>query len=702
MENVEVKICSKLPVDIYLSHRNIKQCLVFGLLFIGCNEEKQSTAQESVDRTVSMSNGDAPTSSPSSMMTQPTSPNMMDRTENVNDEVMDPRQVLPPRFSSLSLGYEHACGINSGTSQCWGRNQFKQSDVPDIELLNISVGRFHSCALDTLGNGHCWGKGDEGQLQVPEQTFSKIQAGWRDSCGLSTEGELVCWGEQDEFDPPPTLSVDIIDLSLGKRYGCVLKEDHLPQCWGTNDRGQASPINQPFTKIYASLGAHTCALNDDGIAQCWGDPTNGRTLPPQDTRFTDLALGSDHSCGLSVDQKVYCWGNDLLGQSDAPEGRFTSIHAGDGYSCAHSIDGTLSCWGSISVPVLPLFQDISVGDAHACGVLVDGSLDCWGWPRGGRLLAPEGSFTQVSVGSDHGCALNEDKAIQCWGVGVDPNRFERDGDYDQADPPPPPSEGGITFQQISVGSTHSCALSEEGRIRCWGDQRNGKTSPPAGLWTHLSAGGEHTCALNGDGDVYCWGKADGNRLNVPSKKFSGISAGFNHTCAIEVDTDRIYCWGVDVPIWSDRVEINDTTQEKSADDRLAGGSNGEMMAGAQGGSYGGADGGIMTEMEGGSDGGANGGMMAGAQGGAISQTIDDVLGGSEDAFNALPSRPLVRQLSVGKDVTCWIDTNGLGHCYQDELTPTDDILRLISTGQKSFCAIKNDLQILCMGQLFLP
>ena len=82
--------------------------------------------------------------------------------------------------------------------------------------------------------------------------------------------------------------------------------------------------------------------------------------------------------------------------------------------------------------------------------------------------------------------------------------------------------------------------------------------------------------------------------------------------------------------------------------------------------------------------------------------IDDVLGGSESTSTTLPPRPLVRQLSVGKDVTCWIDTNGIGHCYQDQLTPTDDILRLISAGQKSFCAIKNDLQILCIGQLSLP
>ncbi len=72
------------------------------------------------------------------------------------------------------------------------------------------------------------------------------------------------------------------------------------------------------------------------------------------------------------------------------------------------------------------------------------------------------------------------------------------------------------------------------------------TSSESPTFTIVSAGQDHTCALTADGDVYCWGaNADGqlgigasDKLPHPKPlrvasgiKFKVVSAGYRHTCS---------------------------------------------------------------------------------------------------------------------------------------------------------------------------
>lgn len=94
---------------------------------------------------------------------------------------------------------------------------------------------------------------------------------------------------------------------------------------------------------------------------------------------------------------------------------------------------------------------------------------------------------------------------------------------------PPP---GVTIEdvaeavvQVVAGYRHTCALSETGRVRCWGESGSGRlgygnlndigdNEEPAvagdvdvgGTVIQITAGGEHTCALLDTGKVRCWGE----------------------------------------------------------------------------------------------------------------------------------------------------------------------------------------------------
>jgi alpha-tubulin suppressor-like RCC1 family protein len=127
-----------------------------------------------------------------------------------------------------------------------------------------------------------------------------------------------------------------------------------------------------------------------------------------------------------------------------------------------------------------------------------------------------------------------------------------------------PVTGG-EMHAIAAGIAHTCALTAEGDVQCWGDNDYGQLGNGTntaskirvdveGLQggTTIVAGGNHTCVLSG-GDVWCWGQnstgqiGDGTTTNrnMPVKVISGaidITAGYDYTCAIMLD-GKTMCWG---------------------------------------------------------------------------------------------------------------------------------------------------------------
>ena len=75
------------------------------------------------------------------------------------------------------------------------------------DVLQISAGYQHTCAVLGNGTAHCWGGNDEGQLGsggTTDQPTSalvpglrevvEISAGWSHTCARTVGGALYCWG----------------------------------------------------------------------------------------------------------------------------------------------------------------------------------------------------------------------------------------------------------------------------------------------------------------------------------------------------------------------------------------------------------------------------------------------------------------------------------------------------------------------------
>ncbi len=128
-------------------------------------------------------------------------------------------------------------------------------------------------------------------------------------------------------------------------------------------------------------------------------------------------------------------------------------------------------------------------------------------------------------------------------------------------------------KQIAGGGSHTCALTNSGGVRCWGDNSNGQLGdgttsnsniPVEVLGLSLgviavATGGNHSCALMSDGAVRCWGSNIFGQLGDSTTKNRSIAvdvrglgggvtkivAGGLHTCAL-VDTGGVKCWGSNI------------------------------------------------------------------------------------------------------------------------------------------------------------
>jgi alpha-tubulin suppressor-like RCC1 family protein len=172
----------------------------------------------------------------------------------------------------------------------------------------------------------------------------------------------------------------------------------------------------------------------------------------------------------------------------------------------------------------------------------------------------------VSAGGFHSCAIAEDGVAYCWGSN-NSGQLGTSTDADQAQSPLRVATG-PALMQIDAGAGHTCAVSQEGAVLCWGDNPFGQvgngnrddqfrpvsvTSP--GTFAQVSAGGDHTCALDAQGRASCWGRNNHGQLGRPSSdadivprpvqtavRFATLSAGTSHTCGISLEAIA-YCWG---------------------------------------------------------------------------------------------------------------------------------------------------------------
>jgi len=292
---------------------------------------------------------------------------------------------------------------------------------------------------------------------------------------------------------------------------------------------------------------------------------------PDVSNAADIQAGDYHACIVFQNGGVRCAGYNSAGQLG---------------------DGTLANSASpVGVVSLPQAAGVSTGGFHSCAVLRDGTVACWGRNDEGQLgdgsrtnsstpVTVNGITTAIAVaaGYHHTCALLQDGRVKCWGDNsygelgngalIDPN-FPRGGDSVLHSSFPVTVVGINTAVGVTASDGyHSCAVLQDGRVRCWGDNVSGqlgdgshtRSSVPvttAGITdaVAVSSGDFHTCALLQSGSVSCWGLnfsgqlGDGtaNDAATPVQVTGistavGVSAGVVHTCAALQD-GTAKCWG---------------------------------------------------------------------------------------------------------------------------------------------------------------
>ncbi|MEJ2679171.1 MAG: hypothetical protein P8174_08870, partial [Gemmatimonadota bacterium] len=240
-------------------------------------------------------------------------------------------------------------------------------------------------------------------------------------------------------------------------------------------------------------------------------------------------------------------------------------------------------------------RQLSVGVEHACVAATDGAY-CWGdatYERYGVLgnaawdgkVAPApvavtggGAFTSVSAAWSHTCAVDADGIAWCWGtrgdgeLGVAP-----DSTLYAAEPVRVATD--LRFVQISAGYLHTCALTADGVVYCWGMRGSLGLGPDStvnqwdqviptptrplldGRFVQLTGAKRwHAFALRDTGDLFCWGFSHGDELGgaegpgdlyaftpvqVPGDgTWAMVCAGDLFTCGL-TKTGAAYCWGRD-------------------------------------------------------------------------------------------------------------------------------------------------------------
>lgn len=365
---------------------------------------------------------------------------------------------------------------------------------------------------------------------------------------------------------PGTTRADAAGLALGHYFGCVIVDDGSVRCWGDSYRGAMvtgntasvgdspgeSTTRIPLPGPARDLAAgqyHACAVLESGQLRCWGANGNGQLGQGNETNIGDnpgevpvavdlgpgrtavaVAAGSAFTCALLDNRQVKCFGQNDQGQL---------------------AQGNENDWGddigerTVAVPLTRPAVAIATTDDSACAILDTGELRCWGDGDEGQLMqgnsdnvGDDSGETTVAVaqgrdvraisgGRAHYCAIYDDDSLHCWGDSADGQlglgRTTPFGDepgetnVGRVDLPP-----GRTAVSVATGYAHSCVTLDNGQLRCFGYNANGRL----GQGNTTSVGddpGEYTAAV----DIGAAPRA--------------IAGGFSFTCAVTGPDLR--CWG---------------------------------------------------------------------------------------------------------------------------------------------------------------
>jgi len=250
-------------------------------------------------------------------------------------------------LSCWSSGNIEHMGSNNGRGQLGSNNTtgggpFDVIGLPS-SVISVATGQEHSCALTDMRDVYCWGAGQTlGQENIQdsytplkvggfpvEREVVSLSAGTYHTCALLDNGSVMCWGMgtygqlgnlKDESSQYPVFvdwiggSKRAISISAAAGTTCAILNDNSMVCWGSGHQGQlgngssnlrsnfpvnVSGFNSTFFPVGISNGGPlVCSLNNDATVSCWGDGAWG-------------ALGRDDETDSNVPRRINSPGKDV-------------------------------------------------------------------------------------------------------------------------------------------------------------------------------------------------------------------------------------------------------------------------------------------------------------------------------------------------------------------------------------------------------
>lgn len=279
----------------------------------------------------------------------------------------------------------------------------------------------------------------------------------------------------------------------------------------------------------------------------------------------------------------------------------------------------------------------------------------------------------------------------------------------------------LNVSQISPGYEHTCAITPEGSVMCWGRGAagalgNGTTAnkltptlvPGLNSVVSLTTGQTFSCALRKNGGVKCWGRNGFGETGTGSLDASvltptdvvgltsgvvAISGRYSHACALLAD-GSVQCWG------------------NGANSRLGKGSSGANMRAPR----------ILPDLTNivALETGENHSCALNSEGvlkcwghNGVGQLGNGTTTLSASAVTVLNMAPGIASFSVGASHNCAILTNGVTRCwgynYSGEIGDGSKVNRLtavpigisnlkeLKLGHGSSCAITENNTVACWG-----
>lgn len=352
----------------------------------------------------------------------------------------------------------------------------------DQSLRAIACGGAHTLFLTEHGSVFATGLNDFGQLGIPDnkiyttepievfglqKEIVQISAGYHHSCAITVDGELYMWGKNSNGQ-----------LGLGKRAAKVVPLPTKLEC-----------LNGVTIKMAALGSEHSVAVTDGGEALSWGLGDSGRLGHGHESsilgffkntseytprliknlegiKVKNVAAGLLHSACIDENGSVFIFGEravDKVGFAEVENATTRSMFSKLPYSEEVACGGYHTC-------VLTRSGELYTWGSNENGCLGIGSMDVFHLPE--RVQGPflKSPVSKVSCGWKHTAAISEGN-IFTWGWGGSHGTFSEDGhssggqlghgsDVDYIQPTLITFGKNVKALQISCGFNHTGAILE--------------------------------------------------------------------------------------------------------------------------------------------------------------------------------------------------------------------------------------------------